>query len=384
MKRKICVVVASRANYGRVKYLLKALQKRENIELQIVVGASMMLDRFGKAVDVLKKDGFSPIRSLYYVIEGETLATQAKSTGLGIMELSNVFEDLKPDLVVTVADRFETMATAIAASYLNIKLVHIQGGEISGNIDERVRHAITKLSDLHFPSTEESKKRLIKMGEDPKYIFNFGCPAMDILKNENLNIDNELMLKYSGVGIQTDWEKPYILLSQHPVTTSYGQGREQITESLHALKELKNIQKVILWPNIDAGSDDVAGGIRKFRELNMQENFQYFKNFSPEIYARVLNNAFCVVGNSSSFIRECSFLGTPAVIIGDRQEGREHGENVIFSTYERHDILEKIKRQLSHKKYKSDKIFGYGDAGEKIAEVLATIDLNILKKRNTY
>lgn len=384
MKRRICVVVASRANYGRVKYLLKALQKIESVELQIIVGASMMLDRFGKAVEVLKADGFTPNRSLYYVIEGETLATQAKSTGLGIMELSNVFEDLKPDLVVSVADRFETMATAIASTYLNIKLVHIQGGEISGNIDERVRHAITKLSDLHFPSTEESRKRLIKMGENPEYIFNFGCPAMDILKNENLNIDNELMLKYSGVGVQTDWEKPYILLSQHPVTTSYGEGREQITESLHALKELKDIQKIILWPNIDAGSDDVAGGIRKFRELNMQENFQYFKNFSPEIYARVINNASCVVGNSSSFIRECSFLGTPAVIIGDRQEGREHGKNIIFSTYERHDIIDKIKKQLSHKRFKSDKIFGYGDAGEKIAQVLATIDLNSIKKRNTY
>ncbi len=384
MKRKICVVVASRANYGRVKYLLKALQKIESVELQIIVGASMMLDRFGKAVEVLKKDGFIPNRSLYYVIEGETLATQAKSTGLGIMELSNVFEDLKPNLVVTVADRFETMATAIATTYLNIKLVHIQGGEISGNIDERVRHAITKLSDLHFPSTEESKERLIKMGENPKYIFNFGCPAMDILKNENLNIDNELMFNYSGVGVQTNWEKPYILLSQHPVTTSYGEGREQITESLYALKELKDIQKIILWPNIDAGSDDVAGGIRKFRELNMQENFQYFKNFSPEVYAKVINNASCVVGNSSSFIRECSFLGTPAVIIGDRQEGREHGKNVIFSTYERDDIMDKINKQLSHKKFKSDKIFGYGDAGDKIAKILSTIDLDKINKRNTY
>jgi len=384
LKRKICVVVASRANYGRIKYLLISLKKIQSIELQIVVGASMMLDRFGKAVDILIKDGFTPIRSLYYVVEGETLATQAKSTGLGIMELSNVFEDLKPDMVVTVADRFETMATAIAASYLNIKLVHIQGGEISGNIDERVRHAITKLSDLHFPSTEESKNRLIKMGEDPKYIFNFGCPAMDILENENLNIDNKLISQYDGVGIKTDWERPYILLSQHPVTTSYGEGAEQISESLHALKEIKDIQKVILWPNIDAGSDDVAGGIRKFREVNMQENFQYFKNFPPGIYAKIIKNAVCVVGNSSSFIRECSFLGTPAVLVGDRQEGREHGANVIFSTHDRHDIIDKIRKQLAHKRYESDKIFGHGNAGDKIAEVLASIDINSIQKRNTY
>ena len=159
MKRKVCVVVASRANYGRVKYVLKAIQA------QVVVGASVLLDRFGNALRVIEKDGFTPTRKIYYVIEGENLETQAKSTGLGIIELSTVFEDIRPDVVVTVADRYETMATAIAATYLNIPLAHIQGGEITGNIDELVRHAITKMSHYHFPSTEQSRERLIKMGE---------------------------------------------------------------------------------------------------------------------------------------------------------------------------------------------------------------------------
>lgn len=374
-KRKICVVVASRANYGRVKYLMKAIQAHPELELQLIVGASTLLERFGKAVNIIKSDGFEPVRSIYYVLEGETLSTQAKSTGLGIVELSTAFEDLKPDMVVTVADRFETMATAIAATYMNIPLVHIQGGEVSGNIDDRVRHSITKLADYHFVATNLSKQRVIGMGEDPKTVFNYGCPAMDVLLNEELKISNEIMSKYGGVGEAIDWEKPYILMVQHPVTTSYGQGFEQVKATLDALKELKEYQKVVLWPNSDAGSDDVSKGIRVFRETNMNEKFHYFKNFSPEDYGKVLANAICCVGNSSSFLRECAFLGTPVVVVGDRQEGREHGKNVVHAKYESSDIKQKIVEQLSHGVYEHDPLFGSGQAGEKIAEELAKINL---------
>ena len=340
-KKKICVVVASRANYGRVKSVMTAIDKHANLELQLIVGASTLLDRFGKVLNIIKQDGFTPVRSIHYVVEGETLTTQAKSTGLGIIELSTAFSDLKPDAVVTVADRFETMASAIAASYLNIPLLHIQGGEVSGNIDDRVRHAITKLSDYHFVATEKSLKRVLKMGEDPKRIFNVGCPAMDVLHREDLSINNSVMSAYGGVGHSIDWNKPYILMVQHPVTTSFGNGFHQVISTLEGIKNVSNLQKIVLWPNIDAGSDDVAKGIRTFRENNMSESFHYFKNFSPEDYARVLNNADCCVGNSSSFIRECSFLGVPVVLIGDRQSGREHGDNVEFSNYNKNEIYNK-------------------------------------------
>jgi UDP-hydrolysing UDP-N-acetyl-D-glucosamine 2-epimerase len=372
--KKICVVVASRANYGRVKYLMKAIQAHPELELQLVVGASTLLERFGKAINVIKKDGFTPVRSIHYVIEGETLVTQAKSTGLGIVELSTAFEDLAPDMVVTVADRFETMATAIAATYLNIPLVHLQGGEVSGNIDDRVRHAITKLADIHFVSSEDSKNRVIEMGEDPRYVYNYGCPAMDVLVHEDLSISNDGMVQYLGVGKPTDWSKPYVLMVQHPVTTSYGHGFEQVSETLHALKAIGDIQKVVMWPNVDAGSDDVSKGIRHFRELNMQEPIYYYKNFSPEDYARVINNAVCCVGNSSSFIRECSFLGVPAVIVGDRQQGREHGNNAVFAAYEAKDIAEKLRHQIDHGRYPADSRYGKGDAGARIAQEIAALD----------
>jgi UDP-hydrolysing UDP-N-acetyl-D-glucosamine 2-epimerase len=375
-KRKVCVVVASRANYARVKYLMKAIQAHPYLELQIIVGASTLLYRFGKAVDVIKHDGFTPNRSIYYVVEGETLSTQAKSTGLGIVELSTAFEDLKPDMVVTVADRFETMATAIAATYLNIPLIHLQGGEISGNIDDRIRHAITKLADYHFPATEESRQRIIHMGENPETVFNYGCPAIDVLVHEDLRINNEIMRKYGGVGYPVDWTKPYILMVQHPVTTSYGSGLFQVTESLEALKRTKDIRKIVLWPNVDAGSDDVSKGIRVFRENNMHENFHYYRNFTPEDYGRVLKNAACCLGNSSSFIREGAFLGIPAVVVGDRQEGREHSDNVKFVDHQRDKIFDALQEQLSNGRYTPCKMFGDGNASKRMAEQLTQLDLN--------
>jgi GDP/UDP-N,N'-diacetylbacillosamine 2-epimerase (hydrolysing) len=380
--KKVCVVVASRANYGRVKYLLKAIEQHPDLELQLIVGASTLLQRFGPAIDVIRKDGFKPLRSIFYVVEGETLSTQAKSTGLGIFELSTAFHDLEPDYVVTVADRFETMATAIAASYLNIKLVHLQGGEVSGNIDDRVRHAVTKLADLHFVCTERSRERVVAMGEDPRFVFNYGCPSIDVLVHEDHSISNRDMQEYVGVGHQIDWTKPYMLVLQHPVTTSYGLGQDQITETLYAVHEFRDIQKVVLWPNIDAGSDDVSKGIRQFRELHMDAPIYYNKNFAPENYGRVLKNAVCAVGNSSSFLREGSFLGVPAVMVGDRQEGREHGPNVVYASYDRADIVVKISWQLAHGRYPSLPLFGNGDSGVRIAHELARIEpSSVVKKK---
>lgn len=382
MKKRVCVVVASRANYGRVKYVMKAIQEHPELELQLVVGASVLLDRFGNALRVIEKDGFVATRKIYYVIEGENLETQAKSTGLGIIELSTVFEDLKPDVVITVADRYETMATAISATYLNIPLAHIQGGEITGNIDELVRHAITKLAHYHFPSTEESKDRLIKMGEQPERIVNSGCPSIDTLCHQDLSIDNEKMLDHTGIGYSIDFTKPYILMIQHPVTTTPKEGRIQIEKTLEALK-YRPEQKIVLWPNIDAGSDLVSRGIRIFREENRDLNFAYFKNFPPEIYNCILNNAVCAVGNSSSFIREASFLGTPSVIVGDRQEGREHGMNAIYVDYNVDEIAKTVDDQIRHGRYEKDSRFGRGNAGKIIADYLAKTDLSI-NKRMTY
>src|SRR4029079_6719023 len=175
-KRKICVVVNSRANYGRIKTVMRAVTEHPKLELQLIVGASALLHRFGSVIDVIRADGFEPTAVVHSMVEGETPTTMAKSTGLGILELASQFENIKPDVVLTVADRFETISTAIAASYMNIPVAHTQGGEVTGSIDESVRHAITKLSPFQFPATELAARRVVAMGEDPAWVFNVGCP----------------------------------------------------------------------------------------------------------------------------------------------------------------------------------------------------------------
>lgn len=380
--RKVCVVVASRANYGRVKPVLEAIKESDNLELQLIAGASVMLEKYGQAIDVIRSDGFSIDRSIYYIVEGENLLTQAKTTGLGIIELASAFEDLKPDIVVTVADRFETMATAIAASYMNIPLAHIQGGEITGNIDETVRHAITKLSHYHFPATEQSRERIIKMGEESWRVVNTGCPSIDTIVKQDLSIQGIADHLTAGVGSLIDINSPYVLMVQHPVTTSFGEGKMQIEATLEALNRIPE-QKVVLWPNSDAGSDLVSKGIRNFREKNSNINFRIFKNFPPDVYNVLLANCACAVGNSSSFIREGSYLGVPAVQIGDRQNGREHSNNVVFTNYDSTEIYRAVSDQIKHGSYSSSALFGSGKAGKLIADYLAIVEVNI-NKRMTY
>ena len=382
-KRRICVMVASRANYARIKSVLLAVQEHPDLELQLVVGASALLNRFGSAIDVIRADGFEPAAITYTIIEGENPTTMAKSTGLGVIELSTIFENLKPDIVLTVADRFETMATAIAASYMNIPLAHTQGGEVTGNIDESVRHAITKLAHIHFPATDASHERVIRLGEDPATVFNVGCPAMDAVNDLDLSLTNSLFDRYGGVGPRLDVEgRRYLLVLQHPVTTEFGSGRAQIEETLEALRRLE-MQAIVLWPNIDAGSDDVAKGLRVFRERHRPAWLHLFRNFSVEDYARVLANAACVVGNSSSGIREGSFLGVPHVNVGTRQQGRERGENVIDAGYDADQIEAAVRRQLEHGRYPRSGLFGDGTAGVQVAEILAKIEGDV-QKRITY
>src|SRR5919197_265345 len=193
MRRKVCVVVTARPSYSRIKTALKAIQEHPDLELQLVVAASALLDRYGNAVRYIENDGFEIAARVYMVLEGENLTTMAKTTGLGLLELATVLDNLKPDVVVTIADRYETLATAVAASYMNIPVAHVQGGEVTGSIDEKVRHAVTKLSDLHFVSTQKAAERVIRMGEDRATVFVTGCPSIDlaaqILRDTRLNFD---------------------------------------------------------------------------------------------------------------------------------------------------------------------------------------------------
>lgn len=377
-RRKVCIVVNSRANYGRIKTVMRAVQNHPRLELQLVVGASALLHRFGSVVDIIRADGFEPTAVIHSIVEGETPTTMAKSTGLGILELASQFENIKPDVVLTVADRFETIATAIAASYMNIPVAHTQGGEITGSIDETVRHAVSKLSHIHFPATQRAHDYLLRMGEEADRVHLTGCPAMDLIPDLDLTLPEDMFKRYAGVGADLEPTKPYLVVLQHPVTTEYGQGFAQISETLDAISRIR-MQTVWLWPNVDAGSDDVSKGLRVFRERQQPDYLHFFRNFTPEDYLRLIKNCACIVGNSSSGLREGSFMGVPCVNIGTRQQGRERGDNVIDVDYDAASIEAAVRRQLDHGHYPPSPVFGDGTAGVQIADILATATFQIQK-----
>jgi UDP-hydrolysing UDP-N-acetyl-D-glucosamine 2-epimerase len=378
-KRKICVVVNSRANYGRIKSVLREINNSSALELQLILGASALLHRFGDVQEIVRADGFKISSKVYLIVEGENPTTMAKSTGMAIMELATMFENMKPDIVVTVADRFETMATAVAASYMNIPIAHTQGGEVTGSIDESVRHAVTKLSHIHFAATKKAAKNIIKMGEDPSSVYCTGCPSIDVIADLDLSLPPDIFHRYKGVGPDLDASRPYLVVLQHPVTTEYGDGIIQINETLKAVEAI-GMQTAWLWPNVDAGSDDIAKGLRKYREKKNPDFIHIYRNFSVEDYARLINNCACIVGNSSSALREGAFLGVPAVNIGTRQARREHGENVIHVNYNSDEIEDAIRRQIKNGRYKKSNLFGEGLAGEQITDILAKVEVNIQKK----
>jgi UDP-hydrolysing UDP-N-acetyl-D-glucosamine 2-epimerase len=382
--RKICVVVGSRANYSSIKSAMQAIEDHPELELQLVVGASALLDRYGTSVSVIEADGFVPSERVFMLIEGETPSTMAKSTGLGLLELPTVFERLKPDLVVTIGDRFETMATALAAAYMNIPLAHTMGGEVSGTIDESIRHAVTKFAHVHFPACADAAKRIERLGERPDMIFNVGCPRIDLVADVLAAPSNELneSLFDVGVGDKLDLSSPFLLVSQHPVTTEYGQGEIQVAGTLAALREV-GLPAIVLWPNADAGSEEIARGIRKFREHDLDEGIHFFKNLRTETYINLMAHTACLIGNSSSAIREGPFIGTPAVNIGTRQAGRQRGSNVIDVDADTTQIVDAVGRQLAHGQYQPETIYGDGHAGKRIADVLATVEPTV-QKQITY
>jgi len=374
--KKICVVVTARPSYSRIKTALTAIKKHPKLELQLVIAGSALLGRYGNAVEFIEKDGFEIAEKVFMVLEGENPTSMAKTTGLGVMELANVFYKLQPNAVITIADRFETIATSIAASYQNIPLIHIQGGEVTGNIDEKVRHANTKLADLHLVASEDAKERVLKMGENPTMVFNTGCPSIDLAHEIKVNskLDFDPIEKYGGVGEKIDWKKGYLVVMQHPVTTEYESARKDVEKTLEAVYEL-DMPTFWFWPNVDAGADGTSSGIRSFRERKKPKNIHFFKNMEPNDFLLLLTNSKCLIGNSSVGIRECSYLGVPVVNIGTRQNRRQRGNNVTDTQYDKEAILEAIKERIACKDITSSSIYGDGKSGEKIAKILANTEI---------
>jgi UDP-hydrolysing UDP-N-acetyl-D-glucosamine 2-epimerase len=417
-KKKIGVVVTSRADYGRLKPVIDLIKKTDNLELKLMVATSLFTDNFFLNIiysdkNIIRKSFFHNIKirllSLFKIkdtnqleyltrqiiddglnidiripmfIQGMKNEHMVRVSGLASLSMSKILKDKPVDVLLVHGDRFELLPIVMSAVYVNIPVAHIEGGDVSGTIDNSIRYSISKLSHIHFPVTELSKKRLIDSGEKPESIIISGSPIIDYLKSIDLNIKDNFFSQYGSEGGNIDFLKPYILAIFHPVTTEYEKSRFQMKEFLSAIKEL-NLPTLILSPNIDGGSDHLNEMLRKFVKDNLK-NIAFRKNLSPEDFYRVLSKAKVAVGNSSSFIRETSFLGVPSVLVGSRQNNREKGHNVIEVDVKKDDIILAVKKQVNHGFYEKSNLFGDGRASEIIVESLSKIDFDSFNTQKNF
>jgi UDP-hydrolysing UDP-N-acetyl-D-glucosamine 2-epimerase len=381
-KRKICIVLTTRGNYAKMKSVINEIQKNPNLELQVIIGGMVVLEKYGRLLKTIKEETKIVVdRTINFVIEGESLATMAKSSGLAVSEFSTAFEDLKPDIVIVIADRFECLPIALAAAYMNIAVAHVEGGEVSGSIDESIRHAITKLSHIHLPASIDAATRIEKMGEDPNSIFHVGGTSMDVIREldlDDLSPVRQYQNEYGMGPIIEILPKKYLILIQHPVTTEYDANLTNMNETIEAIK-LLSMPTIWVMPNMDAGANNINKAVRRFREADAPENIHFFKSLPIEVYSPLLRNAACILGNSSSGIRESAFLGTPTVNIGTRQNGRERSKNVKDVNYSKNEIVAAVKSQINHGSYEPDFIFGDGYAAKKIVDILSNCSISIQK-----
>jgi UDP-hydrolysing UDP-N-acetyl-D-glucosamine 2-epimerase len=371
-KRRICFVITSQIHYARSRELIRAIRAHPKLELQIAVAASAILPQYGDVLGAMKDDGITCNAKIVMTLAGGSSVAMAKTTGIGVTEFATAFDNLSPDVVLIRGDRYEVLAAAIAASYMNISIAHLEGGDLSGSIDESVRHAVTKLAHIHFVTNEDSAARVRQLGEDPCYIFNVGSPELAGIAAHKTTISSK-ELNLQGVGSALDIAKPFLIVMMHPVTTEEG-NREKTTMLLKVINDI-GMQTVWFWPNVDAGTDDIAKAIRIFRENEHPEHMHFIKYLQADMFVALLKKCACLVGNSSAGIKECSFLGIPAVNIGKRQEGRLRGPNVVDAEYEEVTMRKAIERQIKKGSYPRSNIYFKQDCIKRIADTLASAPL---------
>lgn len=375
---KIVCSITARPSFSRIETILDGLSKRKDVDLKILCSGSALADEYGRIYDIIKSKGFL-CEAVETLKHGDTPSSVCGTTAETIRGVSEYLTREKPDFLITIADRFETIGAAIAASYSNVSTIHFQGGELTGNIDEKVRHAVTKLSDFHFVSNSQAARRLTRMGENPLNIFNYGCPSIDLVANRqeiNINI-LEKHINTAGVGDKLNLKDEYLVMLLHPETEEVGENINNITSLLNVLEILK-IPVVIFWPNLDLDSAEISGILRRFRENNTSIKKRFIKNLESDYFLQLIKNSKCFVGNSSAGLREAGYLAVPVVNIGDRQRGRDRGENVIDVDWRQSDIVKAIKTQCE-RSYVSQKIYGDGNSSKKIIRKIASLKPTIRK-----
>jgi UDP-hydrolysing UDP-N-acetyl-D-glucosamine 2-epimerase len=379
-RRKICFPITSRAYYGRSQRLIRKLHAHPGIDLKLLLGGSILLDKYSRHVaDDIAAGGFDIEASLFNVIEGGNHVAMAKTACLTALEFTNSLYMASPDVVVICGDRFEQLAIAMAAAYLNITLAHIEGGDVSGSIDESVRHAITKLAHFHFVTNEDAHRRVLAMGEDPACVFNTGSLDVELAADVSTSITSD-QVNALGVGHDIDIERPFLMVVQHPVT-SEADNRAHLETTLKVVASL-GLPTIWFWPNADAGTGEMADSLRNMRERHpeLTAHMRFITNVPAGDFVALLAHTACLVGNSSAGIKECSFLGTPVVNIGARQQGRLAAGHVMHAGYDAEEIGAAIASQLAHGRYAPSHIYYRPDASQSIVDVLATARLYTQKR----
>jgi len=375
-KRKIFIVIERRADYSRYRPILQKMKEDPFFDIYLVVTGICLLDIHGKDVNYIKDDGFE-INALLKMFNadrpdtgGEMVRSMARVMSLLVDEL----EKAQPDIVLSGFDIGANMAVTIAAAHMNIPVAHIQGGEVTGSIDESIRHAMSKFAHIHFPATELSKQRLIRMGEDPDNIYVVGCPSIDVI-NETPKVDINTLEEY----LNLDFSQPVLLMIQHPVTTEVGDSFLQIKETVDAIKET-GIQTIALLPNNDAGHSKIIEYIK-------QSGIKWYPSLPTDIFINLYRNISALIGNSSSGIHETPTMEIPAINIGNRQQGRERAKNVIDVSHEKDAIVSAINKVLNDTEFLQkvkmiNNPYGDGNSAEKIVGILKTVSLdNLIQKQ---
>lgn len=361
---RIAVVVTARASWAKLEPICRALKAMPDIELQIIACASALLERYGKVVDVIKAQGYAVTEEIYSVVEGETLQTSVLDAGLLAIGLARALRQLRPQLVVVCADRHEVLGAAIGGAFQHIPFAHLQGGERTGSIDDRVRDSITALADYHFPCTDVAAVRVGCLTGAYDRIWNYGCPSIDLAKEawSEPPVTNE---ELGGTGPAIDFEQPFVVVLQHPDTRFAEDAHDEMVETLAGID---GHQAITFWPGEDAGAAGISKAIRQHSGL-----VHTVRNLPPRRFLRLLAQSACLVGNSSAGIRESAYLGTPVVNVGLRQWGRERAASVMDGPHDRAWIREAVNAQIAHGRYPSSSLYGDGNSGPRIAQELVNV-----------
>jgi len=380
--RKIAVITGTRAEYGILRSVLKALDSNPKLEpVLIVTGMHLSVD-FGGTIKEIEQEGFKIGAKITTLHNRDTRVSMAKSIGCCMMELANALEKIKPDVLLILGDRSEMLVGAVSATYMCIPIAHIHGGDISGNVDEPVRHAITKLAHIHFAATNASANRILRMGEESWRVHVVGAPGLDLIQSGKKFDSTGLAIKYG-----LDIGKPVLLVLQHSVLTEADEASKQIRETLEAIVEL-GYQTILIYPNADPGGRRMIEVIREYEKHPL---IKLYKNVFHEEYLGLLKLSSVMIGNSSSGIIEAPSFGLPVVNIGTRQKDRQRAENVIDVTYDRKEIKKGVQKALFDNQFKEKvknckNFYGDGKSGIRIATVLSeiTLDTTLLEKRMMY